>query len=108
MSLAHPRPAELAESLGERAEALCATLSPSGSEAELCTELEVWARALFPAVQRVKSSLVVWVDGVPPPDSGRPLIALVGHLDTVPIPEADRGRQPRREGGGSTARARRT
>ena len=132
MTLSHPRPAELAESLGERAEALCATPSPIGEEAELCAELEVWARALFPAVQRVKSSLVVWIDGAPlAPSQGthplprrgrgpsptensplphrgrgqgegaldRPLLALVGHVDTVPVHELDRGRQPRREGG---------
>jgi succinyl-diaminopimelate desuccinylase len=103
-----PRPAEVAESLAERAEALCATRSPIGDEAELCGELQVWAKALFPAVQRVKNSLVVWVDGAPPltpagtgerEATDRPLVALVGHVDTVPIPEADRGRQPRREGG---------
>lgn len=103
MSLSHPRPAELAESLGERAEALCAIPSPTGAEAELCGELETWARALFPAVQRVKNSLVVWIDGGGGQGEGaaldRPLLALVGHLDTVPIPEADLGRQPRREGG---------
>jgi len=113
MSLSRPLPAEPKESLGERAEALCATLSPIGEEAALCGELEAWARALFPAVQRVKNSLVVWVDdleGNPPlphrgrgqgegaVDAPRPLIALVGHVDTVPIHEADRGRRPRREG----------
>ena len=77
MTLSRPRPAELLESLGERAEALCAIVSPTGQEAEICGELEVWARALFPAVQRVKNSLVVWVDGERAKD--RPLIALVGH-----------------------------
>jgi succinyl-diaminopimelate desuccinylase len=94
-----PRPADVAESLGERAEALCAVASPIGDEAELCAELEVWARALFPAVQRVKNSLVVWVDGQGGEEGDRPLLALVGHVDTVPIHELDRGRQPRREGG---------
>jgi succinyl-diaminopimelate desuccinylase len=102
----------LAESLAERAEALCATPSPIGEEGEICGELEAWARALFPSVQRVKNSLVVWVDGAPPGESplpgpgrgegqgeGRPLIALVGHVDTVPVHELDRGRQPRREAG---------
>lgn len=95
-----PRPAELAESLAERAEALCATPSPIGEEAEICGELEAWARALFPAVQRVKNSLVVWVDGAGEgTGEGRPLVALVGHVDTVPVHESDRGRRPRREGG---------
>jgi succinyl-diaminopimelate desuccinylase len=120
VTLSRPRPVELLESLGERAEALCAIVSPTGQEAEICGELEVWARALFPAVQRIKNSLVVWVDAPkedsPLPHRGggapegaaaleganeapRPLIALVGHTDTVPIHEADRGRQPRREAG---------
>lgn len=99
-----PRPAEVAESLAERAEALCATPSPIGEEAELAATLEIWAKALFPAVQRVKNSIVAWVDGLPGSASGadaadRPLVVLAGHVDTVPVPEADRGRQPRREGG---------
>jgi succinyl-diaminopimelate desuccinylase len=97
MSLSRPRPSELIESLGERAEALCATLSPTGDEAELCGELELWARALRLPIRRVKNSMVVWVDGEG--DASRPLVALVGHIDTVPVPEADRGHQPRREGG---------
>lgn len=48
-------------------------------------------------MRRVKDSLVVRVDG--PPAPGRPQLALCGHLDTVPIHEADAGRPPRREGG---------
>jgi succinyl-diaminopimelate desuccinylase len=110
LSLSRPRPSELSESLAERAEALCAIASPTGAERELCGELEAWARALFPAVQRVKDSLVVWVDGEPPSSTlpagagergvtARPLVLLAGHTDTVPAPEADRGRPPRREGG---------
>jgi succinyl-diaminopimelate desuccinylase len=62
-----------------------------------------WARR-FPRVVRVKDSLVIWVD--PPTATGnetgtaaRPLVALCGHLDTVPIHPADQGRAPRREGG---------
>jgi succinyl-diaminopimelate desuccinylase len=68
--------------------------------------VERWA-ARFPRAVRVKNSLVAFVD--PPPDrpgsplvndgGARPLVALCGHLDTVPIHEADRGRFPRREGG---------
>jgi succinyl-diaminopimelate desuccinylase len=38
------------------------------------------------------------VDG-PGGEPGRPRVALCGHLDTVPIHEADRGKAPRREGG---------
>jgi succinyl-diaminopimelate desuccinylase len=59
--------------------------------------VEAWARR-FPAVARVKSSLVIEVD--PATAAGtRPLVALCGHLDTVPVHPADQGRAPRREGG---------
>jgi succinyl-diaminopimelate desuccinylase len=44
----------------------------------------------------VSSSLVVDVDGAR--DASRPLVALCGHLDTVPVHADDRG-PPRREGG---------
>jgi succinyl-diaminopimelate desuccinylase len=47
-------------------------------------------------VERIRDSLVVRVDG--PRDPSRPLVALCGHLDTVPVHEDDR-RPPRREGG---------
>ena len=88
--------ADLAETLARRTEALCAQLSPIGDERALCDGLEAWARGRFPAVERVKDSLVVRVDG--PRDPGRPLVALCGHLDTVPVHEEDR-HPPRREGG---------
>jgi succinyl-diaminopimelate desuccinylase len=87
---------EIAESLARRAEALCAELSPIGQERALCDAIEAWARARFSAVERVKDSLVVRVDGAAEP--GRPVIALCGHLDTVPVHEEDRG-PPRRQGG---------
>jgi succinyl-diaminopimelate desuccinylase len=87
---------ELIEALAARTEALCAIASPIGHEQAICDEVERWARARFPAVRRVKSSLVVQVDG--PRAPARPLIALCGHLDTVPIHDADRGKPPRREG----------
>lgn len=86
---------ELAESLARRTEALCAVLSPIGQERAICDDVENWARPRYPRVDRVQNSLVVRVDGGR--DPGRPLVALCGHLDTVPVHEADRGR-PRREG----------
>ena len=97
----------LAEALAERTSALCALRSPIGHEAELCAHLEAWARGRgFPELRRVKTSLVVGVDGPLPgsPRGGaaagdRPVIALCGHLDTVPIHASDEGRFPRREGG---------
>lgn len=97
MSLEGPAAAAaLAELLAERTAALCGSLSPIGEERALCDQVEAWASARFPQVRRVKDSLVVLVDGPPPP--GRPLVALCGHLDTVPVHEEDRG-PPRREGG---------
>ncbi len=87
----------LAEALAARTEGLCAVASPIGDEKALCDELERWARGRFARVRRVENSLVVMVD----PEAGaagRPLVALCGHLDTVPVHEADRG-PPRREGG---------
>jgi succinyl-diaminopimelate desuccinylase len=87
---------DLAESLARRTEALCAELSPIGQERALCDAIEAWARPRFAAIERVSDSLVVRLDG--PRAPGRPLVALCGHLDTVPVHEADRG-PPRRAGG---------
>ena len=90
------RSPELAEALARRTEALCAELSPIGHEKPLCDAVEAWARGRFPAVERVRDSLVVRVDAAREP--GRPLVALCGHLDTVPVHDEDR-HAPRREGG---------
>ncbi len=87
---------EIADALARRTEALCARLSPIGQEREICDAVEAWARPRFPAVERVRDSLVVRVDGAR--DPARPLVALCGHLDTVPVHEDDRG-PPRRVGG---------
>jgi succinyl-diaminopimelate desuccinylase len=92
----------LPERLAARTEALCAIASPIGQEAALCDEVERWAGTLPGAARRVKNSLVVWVDGGQPALVGqeaRPLVALCGHLDTVPIHSADAGKPPRRDGG---------
>jgi succinyl-diaminopimelate desuccinylase len=92
----------LRDSLAARTEALCAVPSPVGEERALCDEVERWARGRFPHVRRVLNSLVVLVDGDPPAPGtagARPLVALCGHLDTVPVHAADAGRPPRREGG---------
>ncbi len=101
--------APVAEALAARTEALCARLSPIGAEREVCDDVEAWARARFPHVRRVKDSLVILVDppsslpggegeGEPPARPPRPLLALCGHLDTVPVHDLDR-HPPRREGG---------
>jgi succinyl-diaminopimelate desuccinylase len=91
----HAPASDLREALARRTEALCAELSPIGRERALCDAVEAWARGRFAAVERVGDSLVVRVDG--PGDPARPLVALCGHLDTVPVHEDDR-RPPRREG----------
>ncbi len=88
---------ELAEALAGRTEALCARLSPIGEEREIADDLEAWARPRFARVERIRNSLVVDVD----PRGGearRPLLALCGHLDTVPVHDEDR-HPPRRENG---------
>jgi len=98
--------AGLADALARRTEALCAVPSPIGEEKALCDDLERWARGRFPHVHRVLNSLVVRVDGDVPvtdaPGFTRPLVALCGHIDTVPVHAEDRG-PPRREGGRLTA-----
>jgi len=86
----------LAEALAARTEALCAVLSPIGHERALAAGVESWARGRFPGVERVRDSVVVRVDGAREP--GRPLVALCGHIDTVPVHDEDR-HPPRREGG---------
>ena len=90
--------APLAEALAARTEALCAVRSSIGEEKPLCDELEAWARGRFSRVRRVKNSLVVMIDPVGAAGSARPLVALCGHLDTVPVHPGDEG-PPRREGG---------
>jgi succinyl-diaminopimelate desuccinylase len=96
-----PDPA-IGQALAARARALCAIPSPIGSERALCDHLEAWARPRAAALRRIGDSLVVDLDGAigasaAPGD--RPLVLLCGHLDTIPVPEPDRGRAPRLEGG---------
>ncbi len=85
--------------LSARLESLCEIPSPIGEEKALCDMVERWARDRFPDVRRVKNSLLVLVDGAAPAGKGRPLVALCGHLDTVPIHADDRGKRPARAAG---------
>ena len=91
---------DAAEAVVRRAEALCARLSPIGEERAIADDVETWARPRFPRVERILNSVVVHVDPADPNrgEGRRPLVALCGHLDTVPVHEEDR-RPPRREGG---------
>jgi succinyl-diaminopimelate desuccinylase len=86
----------LAEALAARTAALCGVLSPIGEERVLCDQVQAWASGRFPHLRRVRDSLVVGVDGAAS-RPGRPLVALCGHLDTVPVGAEDRG-GPRRDG----------
>ncbi len=85
---------ELAERLAARTLELCRIPSPIGEEAALCDRLARFAEERLPGwpLRRVGHSLVV---GEPARD--RPTVALVGHLDTVPLFPEDG--PPRREGG---------
>lgn len=87
----------LAEALAARTAALCALLTPIGEERALCDQVQAWATGRFPHLRRIQDSLVVGVDGAAARE-GRPLVALCGHLDTVPVHASDRG-GPRREEG---------
>ncbi len=71
----------LSTRLGEAALELLRVDSPIGHEQALADRVEAWARARFTAagVTRVGHSLVAG-----PEANGRPTLALVGHLDTVP------------------------
>jgi succinyl-diaminopimelate desuccinylase len=83
---------DLSERLAERTLELCRVRSPTGDEGALCGQLEGWARARWPAgTRRVGNSLVV-----ARPGAGRPALALVAHLDTVPFFDGDL--EPRRDG----------
>ena len=85
--------------LSARLESLCRIPSPIGEERALCDEVERWARGHFHSVRRVRNSLLVLVDGASPAGQGRPLVALCGHLDTVPIHPDDQGKGPARAAG---------
>jgi succinyl-diaminopimelate desuccinylase len=97
--------AALADDLARRTERLCAIPSEIGHEEAIAGEVERWARGRgFAGVVRVKNSVVAGVDRALAPAgagaaAGRPLVALCGHLDTIPVPAADRGKAPRRDGG---------
>jgi succinyl-diaminopimelate desuccinylase len=83
---------DLSESLAERTLQLCRVRSPTGDEAAICDELQGWAHPRWPeGICRIGNSLVV---GKPIP--GRPTVALVAHLDTVPFFIGDG--EARREG----------
>ena len=88
----------LAEALAARTQALCAVPSPIGEEKPLCDQIEAWGRGRFPAVRRVENSLVVMVDPAGAEGPVRPMVALCGHLDTIPVHPGEAG-PPRREGG---------
>ncbi len=77
--MSSPFPSDLARELGDATLELCAIPSVTGDESAICDFVQ---RALAPLgfhVERVGNSLVAR-----PPGPPRPLVLLVGHLDTVP------------------------
>jgi succinyl-diaminopimelate desuccinylase len=70
-----------ARTLGERAFELCRIASPIGQEAAIADHVQRWAWPIFAPNERVRvgHSFVLGVL-----DDPRPMVALVGHLDTVP------------------------
>ncbi|RMG18816.1 MAG: succinyl-diaminopimelate desuccinylase [Deltaproteobacteria bacterium] len=85
---------EIGERLARLTLELVRVPSVYGDEARLCDLLEQWGREVFgaSALRRIGNALVCgW------PAEGRPTVALVGHLDTVPPHEADP--PPRIDGG---------
>lgn len=79
--MARPTDADLAE----RTLALCRIPSPIGSEKALADVVEAWARTLSPEMDlvRIGHSLALL------PKDTRPLVTLLGHLDTVPPHPSD-------------------
>ncbi len=88
----------LADRLADRCLELCSISSVTGEEAKICDHVVEWARGLLSPkeITRHGHSLVL---RCPPrgdagergehASTGRPIIALVGHLDTVPPHEGD-------------------
>jgi succinyl-diaminopimelate desuccinylase len=85
-----PDDAALRAELVERLLEQLAVPSPTGEEAALADALEARYRARGEPVARVGDSLVIG-----DLDDARPLVLLVGHLDTVPATDDDR--EPRLE-----------
>ncbi|MFN8612310.1 MAG: succinyl-diaminopimelate desuccinylase [Vulcanimicrobiota bacterium] len=63
-----------------RAEWLVSIPSQTRHEQEICGQLLDWARPLFPPAYQYRHGFRV----APPARQGRPRVALVGHIDTVP------------------------
>jgi succinyl-diaminopimelate desuccinylase len=74
-------PFAVAGRLAERTVELCRIASPLGEEAALADHVERWALARFPREQVFRLSHSLGVGNL---GDGRPTVALVGHLDTVP------------------------
>ena len=69
--------------LAERALALVSIASATGEEAQLCSMLADWLRMTFP-----QANVIRWRNGLAvqprPLNPSQGILALVGHLDTVP------------------------
>lgn len=67
--------------LADRALELCRIPSPFGQEAAIADYVEQWARGLYPPEEVFRHSCSLVVGRLEDP---RPMVALMGHLDTVP------------------------
>lgn len=77
--------AALAETLARRTLELCRIPSVIGQEKDLADHVESWARHLFPAEEIFRIGHTLVLGRVPAVKNGdRPVVALFGHLDTVP------------------------
>jgi succinyl-diaminopimelate desuccinylase len=82
-----------ASELAKSALQLCEIDSPIGHEAQIADYVERWAKGLFPSEQIRRHSHSFVLGSL---DDAKPTVALIGHLDTVPLhPRAGR---PRIEG----------
>jgi succinyl-diaminopimelate desuccinylase len=75
-----------AEHLADRALALCRIPSAIGSEKAIADWVEAWARSLQPPIDVVRMGHSMVLGGL---EDSRPLVTLLGHLDTVPPHPAD-------------------
>src|SRR5712692_2488655 len=77
---------DLDAGLAERTLELCRIASPIGQEREIADHLERWAQSVYPRAQVYRQSHSLAIGSLADP---RPTVALVGHVDTVPIHPGD-------------------
>lgn len=93
----------LAEALAKRTLELCRIPSVIGDEKRLADHVEEWARGLYPSDEIFRINHTLVLGRVPQvKNADRPVVALFGHLDTVPPHPGDEPEprwEPGEEGG---------